>query len=141
MKKLIITLLLVLSTLSGWSQNFIGYSLKDIWNHFDSRGYILTKGWTEDNNTGYFYFSASDKDRTTIYYFNEANVCFMCSIIFYDMTKSEIKEVLNSLGYRQVSGDEYVSKDWRCTIMWLDDYNLYSIIILPRIQEQYYNQN
>lgn len=136
MKKILLLVLLSILPIWVFSQNFIGYSIKDVWEYFDSRGYIIQKGWTDDGK--YFYLSASDKERSKVYYFTESNICFLFSIVFYDISRSDIIKILNSIGYKQISSDEFINDDTRCNIIFLDDHG-YSIVISPRNKNESIN--
>ncbi len=60
----------------------------------------------------------------------------MKKIVFYDIGRSEIIQILDSIGYKQISNDEFVTDDTKCNIIFLDDHGYYSIVISPRTKNE-----
>ena len=110
--------------------SYIGYSLKDVSQSLDQKGFIVKKGWTTDN---VFYITGKDQESLRIYYFTKNNVCVMYALTYFNWTLNDIEQSLVSTGYVKNQDGHYYDQMHKATAVWLSEYEAYFIIIIPQL--------
>ena len=98
MKKLITILFLVLGTI-GYSQNFLGLTIKYTYDNLDKTEYTMTfNEYLKGDNANIFCIQTESKDKQRLFtmHYDNNNICFHYSIMGYLSTLNGIVEYCNN---------------------------------------------
>ena len=126
MKKITITITMILIGLASYSQNLIGDSFRDVKKAMNDNGYKLEEGYTDDK---IYYLLASDKSSFKGYYFTDANICNSYVVCHYGYTYGETETVLNNAKYYKNSNGDFISGVYIARIKYLPESKEWYVII------------
>lgn len=122
MKKFILTIFFVLTTIYCQSQIALGYSFNDVKTMMTTAGHILDEGVTEKDNIR--YITAYGSELMRLYFFTENNVCFLYVYAVKNSTYRDHEQVILKEGYRVVK-DGYVNDQYFVRIFYNDKLGLW----------------
>ncbi len=122
MKKILITLLFIVGLAnSSQAQIMLGYSIKDVKEILDRKGYIVRSGYTKQDSI--YYVTAEDNLLYRVYYFSPYNEC-MVYVLFLEGTEEDLIKNLIKQDYYKI-GDTFYNDECKVTISYDSDVELY----------------
>ena len=112
--------------LSAQSQNFIGYSFRDIKGEMDRKGYILNEGYDKD---GDYYLAARTSNEYKVYYFTNNNICAAYLYTLKNVSFSDYEQSLFIIGYTKYPDGKYYSEKYVAKIEYDSEYHCWYVIM------------
>jgi hypothetical protein len=128
MKKIIITIAMVLIGLASYSQNFVGESFRDVKKSMNDKGFIISEKYVD----GVYRLQASDNNEIRFYYFSDDNTCYAYRLFLFDQTYSEIEKSLLSIGYRKISSRIFNNEKYKAEIEYLESEKQWYVTITKK---------